>query len=597
VPLVFAFARVLLYRGHFDEARAFAETLAASELPVQGALTRAYGRYLAAFVDLWTAERPEGCARSFDAVIDETRAAGGWPFLEREAAMAGYASRIAQPTAGGEDAALRRCERMLQRMPAKRSAAWFDRARALHALKIGNGSDALHHLHEARLAYERMGDLPEALLTDRALALAARLVGHEDADARLQKSVEDFGRLGLVAPRLLEPAHIERAVELALARGSVPDRLVEVKRAVALLAAPANDVDRVEGELLRAVAKLAPASRVIIEAVDATDDDTVRSAPGETAAWEYPAGAAGRRRLVVGGELASDVASAIEILVTVASLAARATPRGGEQDAIPPSVRAMDAAGDPSDGAFVAASPAMRALRVETRRLAASKATVIINGESGAGKELVARAVHDASMRASGSFVTLNCAAVPKELFESQLFGHKRGAFTGATSDSLGVLRSADGGTVFLDEIGELPLDVQPKLLRFLENGEVLPVGVARPLRVDVRVVAATHRDLLQLVGVGAFREDLHYRLQVIPLRVPPLRERPEDVVAIARVFLERLTEPGQVPPRLAPDAVARLVGHAWPGNVRELRNVIDRVMAFSPRPEILKAEHLRLGP
>jgi len=256
----------------------------------------------------------------------------------------------------------------------------------------------------------------------------------------------------------------------------------------------------------------------------------------------------------------------------------------------------MDAAGDPSDGAFVAASPAMRALRVETRRLAASKATVIINGESGAGKELVARAVHDASMRASGPFVTLNCAAVPKELFESQLFGHKRGAFTGATSDSLGVLRSADGGTVFLDEIGELPLDVQPKLLRFLENGEVLPVGVARPLRVDVRVVAATHRDLLQLVGVGAFREDLYYRLQVIPLRVPPLRERPEDVVAIARVFLERLTEPGQVPPRLAPDAVARLVGHAWPGNVRELRNVIDRVMAFSPRPEILRAEHLRLG-
>lgn len=326
-------------------------------------------------------------------------------------------------------------------------------------------------------------------------------------------------------------------------------------------------------------------------------DEEVRSAPGEggaTQRWDFPGASAESRRLVFQGSLGSEDGAAIEVLVTVASLATRLASHEGAT--APASSRLRDGADLDDCEGFVAVSPSMRALKLETKRLAASKATVIINGESGAGKELVARAVHDASTRAAGPFMTLNCAAVPKDLFESQLFGHKRGAFTGATSDAPGVLRSADGGTVFLDEIGELPLDVQPKLLRFLENAEVLPVGAAQPVRVDVRVVAATHRDLLKLVHEGAFREDLYYRLQVIPLRVPPLRERPEDIVAIARVFLARFAEPGQVAPRLAPDAVARLVGYGWPGNVRELRNAIDRVMAFAPRPDVVRAEHLRLG-
>src|SRR5262249_55650319 len=152
-----------------------------------------------------------------------------------------------------------------------------------------------------------------------------------------------------------------------------------------------------------------------------------------------------------------------------------------------------------------------------------------IHGESGTGKELVARAVHDLSPRASLPYVAFNCAAVPRELFEAQLFGYKKGAFTGAARDEPGVLRAAAGGTIFLDEIGELPLDVQPKLLRVLENGEVFPLGDKRPQRIDVRVVAATHRDLLALVRDGRFREDLYYRLQVIVLRIPPLRDRRDD--------------------------------------------------------------------
>jgi transcriptional regulator with PAS, ATPase and Fis domain len=157
------------------------------------------------------------------------------------------------------------------------------------------------------------------------------------------------------------------------------------------------------------------------------------------------------------------------------------------------------------------------------------------------------------------------------------------------------VIRSADGGTLLLDEVGELPLEVQPKLLRLLENREVFPLGERRPVQVDVRTIAATHRDLEELVRAGKFRQDLFYRLQVVPLRIPPLRDRPEDVAALARHFTRAFTPEGQEPPALAPDAVSRLLAHRWPGNVRELRNVIERALAYSPLPRLLTAEHLRL--
>jgi transcriptional regulator with GAF, ATPase, and Fis domain len=209
----------------------------------------------------------------------------------------------------------------------------------------------------------------------------------------------------------------------------------------------------------------------------------------------------------------------------------------------------------------------------------------------------VARAVHDLSSRADKPYVVFNCASVPRDLFESQLFGYRKGAFTGATSDSPGVIRAADGGTLFLDEIGELPLDTQPKLLRFLENAEITTLGEQKPRRVDVRVLAATHRDLDRLVREGRFREDLYYRLNVVPLLVPPLRERPDDVVALARLFIGRLAPDMGSAPDLAADAVRALRAHPWPGNARELRNVIERAMAYAPIPEVLHVEHLRLPP
>ncbi|MFP2933893.1 sigma 54-interacting transcriptional regulator, partial [Pyxidicoccus sp. 3LG] len=238
----------------------------------------------------------------------------------------------------------------------------------------------------------------------------------------------------------------------------------------------------------------------------------------------------------------------------------------------------------------------MKRLRAELASLSSSRATVIVTGESGSGKELVARALHTLSTRAQRPYVAFNCAAVPRELFEGQLFGYRRGAYTGATTDHPGVIRAAHGGTLFLDEIGELPLEVQPKLLRFLENGEVFPLGEVRPVEVDVRVVAATHRDLAQLVREGRFREDLYYRLQVVPVRVPPLRERREDVVALARHFVRQLTPEGQEPPQLGADALAALVAHPWPGNVRELRNVLERSMAYGPLPAVLGAEQMRIA-
>jgi transcriptional regulator with PAS, ATPase and Fis domain len=183
---------------------------------------------------------------------------------------------------------------------------------------------------------------------------------------------------------------------------------------------------------------------------------------------------------------------------------------------------------------------------------------------------------------------------VPHDLFEGQLFGFKKGAFTGATSDQPGVVRAAAGGTLFLDEIGELPPSVQPKLLRFLENGEVFPIGAQRPVQVDVRVVAATHRDLAELVRQGRFREDLYYRLQVVPLRIPPLRERRDDIPALARHFARLLAPAGT--PVFAPDALAALAAYDWPGNVRELRNVIERVLAYSPAPDVITRSHLELS-
>jgi DNA-binding NtrC family response regulator len=240
-------------------------------------------------------------------------------------------------------------------------------------------------------------------------------------------------------------------------------------------------------------------------------------------------------------------------------------------------------------------SPPVVALRERVRKIGPSDATVLVLGESGTGKELVARALHASSRRRGRPFVALNCAAIAEGLVESELFGHEKGAFTGATASHGGLFKAADGGTLFLDEIGELPLPAQARLLRALQEGEVRPVGSARAVRVEVRLVAATHRDLAAMVKTGAFRGDLYFRLRVLELRLPPLRERGDDVLALARARLARAAARlGRPPLGLAPAADAALLAHDWPGNVRELENAMERAAVLAEGGEV-GPEHLGL--
>jgi DNA-binding NtrC family response regulator/tetratricopeptide (TPR) repeat protein len=243
---------------------------------------------------------------------------------------------------------------------------------------------------------------------------------------------------------------------------------------------------------------------------------------------------------------------------------------------------------------FIHSSPAMTRLVEEVHKIRSSDVTVLVTGESGTGKELVARAIHALSSRRDKIFVPFNCTAVPKELSESYLFGHRRGAFTGAVADSPGVIRSASGGTLFIDEVGDLPLDVQPKLLRFLQEGEIQPLGEQQPTKIDVRIIAATNTDLEELVAQGRFREDLYYRLNVIRLRVPPLRERRSEIPTIVNYYVNHYSSKfGRHDIHVTPQAVDLLMVSDWPGNVRQLCNEVQRIVARAENGSVITPEQL----
>jgi DNA-binding NtrC family response regulator len=250
---------------------------------------------------------------------------------------------------------------------------------------------------------------------------------------------------------------------------------------------------------------------------------------------------------------------------------------------------------------FLCAGGAMARVVDQIKRLQTTPLTVLVTGESGTGKELVARAIHAGSPRANATFLPYNCTTTTRELADSQLFGHRRGSFTGAMTDQPGLVRTSAGGTLFLDEIGDLPLDVQPKLLRFLEQGEIMPLGETRPLQVDVRVIAATNADLEQRVGEGRFREDLYYRLSVVRLHVPPLRQRREEIPHLSSFFLREACEELDKPDiELGPEVLDLFAQYLWPGNVRQLRNEIRRGVVMSApgaavTPDMLSPELARL--
>ena len=241
---------------------------------------------------------------------------------------------------------------------------------------------------------------------------------------------------------------------------------------------------------------------------------------------------------------------------------------------------------------LVGDSAALKAVRESIARAAPSHATVLVSGESGTGKELIAWEIHKRSPRAEKPFVKVNCAAIPEDLIESELFGHEKGSFTGATARQTGKFVQADGGTIFLDEVGDMSPRTQAKVLRVLEGGDVEPVGMAKTLRVDVRVIAATNRDLKALTGAGGFREDLYFRLNVVPIPCPPLRERREDIPALVRHFVGLFSrENNYRPKRFEPAALDVLMGRPWRGNIRELRNAVERLMIMVESDAITAAD------
>jgi two-component system, NtrC family, nitrogen regulation response regulator GlnG len=239
---------------------------------------------------------------------------------------------------------------------------------------------------------------------------------------------------------------------------------------------------------------------------------------------------------------------------------------------------------------LVGRSPAMQDIYRMLARLMQTDLTVMISGESGTGKELVARALHDYGKRRKGPFVAVNMAAIPRDLIESELFGHERGSFTGAQARSAGRFEQAEGGTLFLDEIGDMPMEAQTRLLRVLQQGEYTTVGGRTPIRTDVRIIAATNKDLRQLIRQGLFREDLFFRLNVVPIRLPPLRERIDDIPDLVRHFLASAEREGLPPKTLEPSAVEAMQRYRWPGNVRELENLLRRLTALYPQERITAA-------
>ncbi len=275
-------------------------------------------------------------------------------------------------------------------------------------------------------------------------------------------------------------------------------------------------------------------------------------------------------------------------LIALTDLVQRAVdlPSGGP--AAP--VEAGDADGLP----LVGASPAMQEIYRSVARMTQNDLSVLITGESGTGKELVARALHDYGNRKRGQFVAINMAAIPRELIESELFGHEKGAFTGANQRMDGRFEQAEGGTLFLDEIGDMPMDTQTRLLRVLQEGEYTTIGGRRPIKTNVRIVAATHQDLRRLIRQGLFREDLYFRLNVVPLRLPPLRERVEDIEDLVRHFMAQGIDQGLVAKSFDNEALDALRAHSWPGNVRELENLVRRLCALYVE-DVIGAEAVRL--
>ncbi len=503
--------------------------------------------------------------------------------------------------------------------PRATPAAWGEylRLRAELHLRRGRATDAYHDLAQSASMFDLLGERYQAAQSRLALGrLVAGVGARSTAERYLSEATAVFESLG-AKPDIDEarrssmlPPPAETTGEYLAAPGEADD--VIVRRLVDAAVMP----DLLALETSAAFSEAASGDAAVVFLRSGGDDVRVVSATGcDTEAAASLARSALRGAAYGRGELFVEplghegdeerlavVASTRPVgqatsrrLRMIAAVARQGFALCGtrERAAQPRDERALRTLDAVLPG-FVCASAAMARVVEQIERLQGNDLTVLITGESGTGKELVARAIHLGSPRAGGMFLPYNCTTTTRDLADSQLFGHRRGSFTGAVNDQAGLIRSAAGGSLFLDEIGDLPLEIQPKLLRFLEQGEVMPVGETRPQRVDVRVIAATNADLEQRVAEGKFREDLYYRLTVIRIHVPPLRERREEIPHLCALFLREACERlGKPDVQLSAAALDLFSQHWWPGNVRQLKNEIQRAVALSGTDGMVSPEHL----
>jgi DNA-binding NtrC family response regulator/tetratricopeptide (TPR) repeat protein len=498
-------------------------------------------------------------------------------------------------------------------------AAWGEYLRLRGGLyaKGGSAADAYHNFAQSATLLDLLGERYQAALSHLALGrLVAQTGARSVAERHLNQAVGVFEQLGaqrdtsdaqdarglltsvgsgeyVISPADADDAIVRRIVDAA----ALPD-LLGRETAAAMIEAAAGDCAVVFVNL--------PGGDVRVVAWAGADADAART----LARTALNGHSYGRGTLIV-EQLGRDpegprfglvaaprplghpVLRRLRMIATVARqgfalCAARDRPSGSSAAA------ALDRSLEPLLPGFLTASAAMTRLVEQIQRLQGNDLTVLITGESGTGKELVSRAIHVGSHRSAAMFLPYNCTTTGRDLADSQLFGHRRGSFTGAVSDQPGLVRSAAGGTLFLDEIGDLPIDVQPKLLRFLELQEIMPIGETRPQRVDVRVLAATNADLEQRVAEGKFREDLYYRLSVIRIHVPPLRDRREEIPHLSTFFLREASERlGKPDIQLSSEALDMFSQYWWPGNVRQLKNEIQRAVAMSAPGGTIEASHL----
>jgi DNA-binding NtrC family response regulator/tetratricopeptide (TPR) repeat protein len=447
------------------------------------------------------------------------------------------------------------------------------------AAAAGARSRALRHLTEAARIFETLNAAPDRAEAEAALSLAGTALtgeyvgGQIDGDDALVRRLVDASAM----PALLEREGATAILEACEATASAI--VVELPAGrLRLLSAAGCDADSARAMAAAAIRGSKSPQRLFQVEPIGRDADGPRYAV-VSVSRPLPQGLRQRFRTIC-----AVLRQGFELC--------QARERTSEVGGV-----ALERQLEPLLPGFVCASAAMQRVTDQIQRLQGNDLTVLITGESGTGKDLVARGIHAGSPRSGNMFLPYNCTSATRELADSQLFGHKRGSFTGALSDQPGVLRTAVGGTLFLDEVGDLPIDVQPKLLRFLEQGEVLPVGETRPQRVDVRVVAATNADLEQRVADGKFREDLFYRLSVIRIHVPPLRDRREEIPHLSTFFLrdacERLGKPGV---RLSPETLDIFDAFPWPGNVRQLRNEVQRAVALTSSNGLVTPDMLSPG-